>query len=169
MGVPVTLTAVPFKGYRFVEWQNSHGEPFDFSAISVKDTAHPHDSTFIWLPERDLNVTALFEKTEITSSDEDMHEGPAAFHLFQNYPNPFNHQTVIPYELATRADVTIHIHTVDGRLIQSHYKGFREAGRHHFRLEMPGLASGLYLYSLRISPESEKNTVLPPRKMMLIR
>ncbi len=168
-GIPVTLTAVPAEGYRFVEWQNSHGEPFDFNGISVKETADHQNSTFIWLPDGDLNVTALFEQMEITSSDDGRHEGPAAFSLFQNYPNPFNHQTVISYELATRAEVTFTIYTVDGRKIRSYFKGFREAGRHEFRLEMPGLASGLYLYSLRIRPGTEHGITLPPRKMMLIR
>jgi hypothetical protein len=36
-----------------------------------------------------------------------------------NYPNPFNPETWIPYQLAAPAEVSISIHSVDGKLIRT--------------------------------------------------
>ena len=39
--------------------------------------------------------------------------------LLANYPNPFNPETWIPYQLASPAAVTLHIHAVDGTLVRT--------------------------------------------------
>ena len=39
--------------------------------------------------------------------------------LLANYPNPFNPETWIPYQLAKPAEVTVSIHTADGKLVRT--------------------------------------------------
>ena len=48
--------------------------------------------------------------------------------LLANYPNPFNPETWIPYQLATSADVTVTIYTVDGIVVRSLSFGHQPIG-----------------------------------------
>ena len=53
--------------------------------------------------------------------------------LLANYPNPFNPETWIPYQLANPADVTVHIHGVDGTLVRTLSLGHQPAGMYDSR------------------------------------
>ena len=78
--------------------------------------------------------------------------------LLANYPNPFNPETWIPYQLAAPADVTLHIHAVDGTLVRTLSLGHKATGIYQSRsraaywdgkneLGEP-VASGVYFYTL---------------------
>ena len=78
--------------------------------------------------------------------------------LFANYPNPFNPETWIPYQLAKPADVTIHIHAVDGTLVRTLVLERQDAGMYQSRSRAAywngknnigePVASGIYFYTL---------------------
>ena len=78
--------------------------------------------------------------------------------LLANYPNPFNPETWIPYQLATPADVTLHIHAIDGSLVRTlslGHKGIGTYQRHSRAAYWDGknelgepVASGVYFYTL---------------------
>ena len=83
---------------------------------------------------------------------------PGKTALFANYPNPFNPETWIPYQLAEHADVTLHIYSIDGKLIRTLAIGYQPAGLYQYRsravywdgrnaLGEP-VASGVYFYTL---------------------
>ena len=83
---------------------------------------------------------------------------PGKTALFANYPNPFNPETWIPYQLAEHADVTLHIYSIDGKLIRTLAIGYQLAGLYQYRsravywdgrnaLGEP-VASGVYFYTL---------------------
>lgn len=77
--------------------------------------------------------------------------------LLQNYPNPFSLETWIPYRLSGELDVTVKIHTIDGKLVRQFKIGRQSAGYY----ETPGRAlhwdrknslgelvsSGVYFYT----------------------
>ena len=78
--------------------------------------------------------------------------------LLANYPNPFNPETWIPYQLANRAEVTLHIYAVDGSLVRTLSLGHKATGIYQSRsraaywdgkneLGEP-VASGVYFYTL---------------------
>ncbi|MCG9133905.1 T9SS type A sorting domain-containing protein [Candidatus Poribacteria bacterium] len=78
--------------------------------------------------------------------------------LLANFPNPFNPETWIPYQLAKDADVTLHIYSVNGTLIQTLTLGYQPAGFYYSRsraaywdgknaLGEP-VASGVYFYTI---------------------
>ena len=78
--------------------------------------------------------------------------------LLANYPNPFNPETWIPYQLAAPADVTLHIHAIDGSLVCTLSLGHKPVGIYESRsraaywdgrntLGEP-VASGVYFYTL---------------------
>ncbi len=77
---------------------------------------------------------------------------PAAvseFELGPVYPNPFNSTARIPFELARTGNVTIEIHDVIGRHVQTIAAGTMSAGKHEIvYTAKPGMASGVYLIAL---------------------
>lgn len=67
--------------------------------------------------------------------------------LGQNFPNPFREETRIPYQLVRPADVSLHIHDMQGRLIFHQPEGAKDAGAQEILLNSP-LPSGIYYYQL---------------------
>ena len=78
--------------------------------------------------------------------------------LLPNYPNPFNPETWIPYHLAEPAEVTVAIHTADGKLVRTLALGNQRAGIYQSRSRAAywdgknevsePVASGIYFYTL---------------------
>ena len=74
--------------------------------------------------------------------------------LNQNYPNPFNPETWIPYQLASHANVSIHIYDAQGRSIYTKSLGYQKAGSHTAHWDGRNaagepVASGIYFYSIQ--------------------
>ena len=88
--------------------------------------------------------------------------------LSQNFPNPFNPETWIPYQLASDANVVLHIYNTQGKRIYSRTLGYQKAGSHiaywdgRNTIGEP-VASGIYFYSL------EAGTFHATRKMLIQR
>ena len=85
--------------------------------------------------------------------------------LLPNYPNPFNPETWIPYQLASPADVTLTIYTVNGQVVRQLLLGHQLAGTYQSKSRAAYwdgrnavgefVASGLYFYTLTVrSPDS---------------
>jgi hypothetical protein len=75
-------------------------------------------------------------------------EIPGDFVLHGNYPNPFNATTVIRFSLAFSADVSLTLYDLAGREIRSLIQKNCISGPNALSLDLSGLPSGLYLYSL---------------------
>ena len=79
--------------------------------------------------------------------------------LLANYPNPFNPETWIPYQLAKPAEVTVSIHSADGKLVRTLALGQRSAGLYQTKgraaywdgrnAQGEPVASGVYFYTLQ--------------------
>jgi hypothetical protein len=105
--------------------------------------------------------------------EEDMtgEEVPAEFSLSSNFPNPFNPSTSIQYTVNSRQTpvrATLKIYNVRGRLVRTLVNEPKEPGTH--RVVWDGksddgyeVASGVYLYDLRIGDHSQT------RKMVLMK
>ena len=78
--------------------------------------------------------------------------------LLANYPNPFNPETWIPYQLAEPAEVSISIHSSDGKLVQKLELGQLPVGVYHHKARAAywdgrnefgeTVASGIYFYTI---------------------
>ena len=78
--------------------------------------------------------------------------------LLANYPNPFNPETWIPYQLSEAAEVTVTIHSSDGKLVRTLALGQVPAGIYQNRsraaywdgrnAQGEPVASGVYFYTL---------------------
>ena len=78
--------------------------------------------------------------------------------LLANYPNPFNPETWIPYQLSEAAEVTVTIHSPDGKLVRTLELGQMPAGAYSDKdraaywdgrnAQGEPVASGIYFYTL---------------------
>ena len=78
--------------------------------------------------------------------------------LLENYPNPFNPETWIPYQLSAAAEVTVTIHSPDGKLVRTLELGQMPAGAYSDKdraaywdgrnAQGEPVASGVYFYTL---------------------
>ena len=78
--------------------------------------------------------------------------------LLANYPNPFNPETWVPYQLSEAAEVTVTIHSSDGKLVRTLELGQVPAGIYQSRsraaywdgrnAQGEPVASGVYFYTL---------------------
>ncbi|NUN70929.1 MAG: VCBS repeat-containing protein [Bacteroidetes bacterium] len=87
---------------------------------------------------------------------------PKQFRLHQNFPNPFNPATSIQFSIPQDGHVSLEVFDLLGRLVRTVTDEVRSAGQYTERLNLTGLASGLYLYRLRFGERSEV------RKLMLL-
>ena len=77
--------------------------------------------------------------------------------LLANYPNPFNPETWIPYELSKSSEVSISIHSLDGKVVRLLELGVLPAGVYHGKSRAAywdgrngfgeSVASGIYFYT----------------------
>lgn len=73
---------------------------------------------------------------------------PEGIKLLQNYPNPFNPETVIEYELGNSGDVSFKLISVTGEIVEESGLGFKQNGKHSFKLNLSSLNSGVYFYQI---------------------
>ncbi len=73
-----------------------------------------------------------------------------AFQLYGNYPNPFNAGTIIKFDMAAPEDVEIKVFDLLGREMQTLQSGRLQAGHHEVHFSAEQLASGVYIYKVRM-------------------
>jgi len=83
--------------------------------------------------------------------------------LYHNYPNPFNPTTTIRYELPQDGVVTIKIYDILGQEVRTILNEFKQADRYEFNFNAIGLASGIYIYRMKV------NDFIASKKMVLVR
>ena len=109
-----------------------------------------------------ISINSRYTAAEAYNDDQVMNLGisftnatvaAAGFELFQNSPNPFRSETVIGFNLAEDAEVSLTISDVNGRLVTS-LKGAYAAGYNTINLnkEMLKGVSGVLTYTLSTTP-----------------
>ncbi|MBL0174035.1 MAG: T9SS type A sorting domain-containing protein [Ignavibacteria bacterium] len=93
--------------------------------------------------------TASFGVWRCALSDlSDAAHPPVTVTLEQNYPNPFNAMTVIRYGTTERGGVTLRIHDVLGKEVETLVEEEQASGMHVARFDAKNLPSGTYRYRL---------------------
>jgi len=88
---------------------------------------------------------------------------PVSIELKQNYPNPFNPTTTINFTLPVDDAISLIVYNAIGEQVKVLYNGTLEAGVHSFNFNGDGFPSGLYIYRLSTSSNTQV------RKMMLLK
>jgi len=81
----------------------------------------------------------------------------------QNYPNPFNPSTTIKYQLPQNGLVTLKIYDILGKEVATLVNSEQQAGRYEVNFNATNLASGVYLYRIKV------NDYMAVKKMLLIK
>ncbi|MFO7809961.1 MAG: T9SS type A sorting domain-containing protein, partial [Candidatus Delongbacteria bacterium] len=89
---------------------------------------------------------------------------PLSTKLYQNYPNPFNPVTTISYALSEAAEVELNIYNMNGQIVRSLVNGKVDSGIYRVQFNADNLASGLYVYKLKVDGKFVQS-----RKMMLLK
>ena len=63
----------------------------------------------------------------------------------------FNSSTIIEYALLKDGVVTLNLYDITGRLVKQLVNEQKPMGRHKTTIESGNLASGVYIYSLRVN------------------
>lgn len=72
------------------------------------------------------------------------------YNLTQNFPNPFNNSTSFFYTLPKGNYVDIKIYDQKGALVQKIFSGYQSAGKYKVNWNADRLASGVYIYQVKI-------------------
>ncbi|MFH0733938.1 MAG: T9SS type A sorting domain-containing protein [bacterium] len=88
---------------------------------------------------------------------------PNSSELLQNYPNPFNPNTTISYVLNKPGLTKLEIYNLLGEKIKTIVNLFQSAGSYSYNIDMSGLPSGIYMYTL-IS-----NNMISGKKMIYLK
>ena len=133
-------------------------------------------TSFTWIDREPLPGKRYTYRVELVSTGEavvlfesdpvDVPMLPLTLH--QNYPNPFNPLTRIEYYLPTRAEVSLDIYDISGRLIIRLVEGVKQSGNNSVIWDGSNdkcipVSSGTYFYKLTVGKESIS------RKMILLR
>lgn len=76
---------------------------------------------------------------------------PKEYVLYQNYPNPFNPTTTIKFDLPKDGVIELGIYDILGRKITTLIKEYRNAGSYEQNFNASSLASGIYLYRIKVN------------------
>ena len=125
---------------------------FGFEAISGMAGTSSREA---WLAAA---AELLFTDTAVRPAS--LPERPLGFALGVPHPNPFNPVARIPYELSRAMPIRLSLHDLLGREVRLLAEGRQAAGAHELSLEGSGLASGLYIVSLRADGRSASRKIL---------
>jgi len=105
----------------------------------------------------------VFKSNKITTKVKSNSSSPLNYSLLQNYPNPFNPTTVISYQIKRQGFVTLKIFDVLGKEIATLVNEEKPAGKYEVDFSDHGLASGVYIYRMKV------NDFIESKKMLLLR
>jgi photosystem II stability/assembly factor-like uncharacterized protein len=100
---------------------------------------------------------------DITGLDPENTSVPNSYALQQNYPNPFNPSTTIKFSVPNSGYVSLKVHDALGKVVKTVIDGDLTAGNYREIIDLTGLPSGVYFYSL-ISGDYKET-----KKMMLVK
>ncbi len=104
-----------------------------------------------------------FRIAGITTEVKELPGVPSNFELSQNYPNPFNPSTKINFSIPESNTVTIKVYDALGKEVATLVDKEMVAGNYSVDFDGSNLASGIYLYQLKVKD------FVQSRKMVLIK
>jgi hypothetical protein len=162
----ITATEINNKGFEIerkvsetndwtvIGFVSGKGTTTEKTNYSYTDSYSQDGKVYYRLKQVDFNGSYSFSNiVEISLS-------PDNFSLLQNYPNPFNPTTNIEYHLKVADQVTLKVYDVIGKEVASLVNEKQEAGKHIVNFNASGLASGIYIYTLRTDNYSSSKKLL---------
>ncbi|HSD63435.1 MAG TPA: T9SS type A sorting domain-containing protein, partial [Ignavibacteriaceae bacterium] len=105
----------------------------------------------------------LLQKTKHTTIDYEGVKAVKAYELSNNFPNPFNPTTIINYQLPRTGFVTLKVYDILGKEVTTLVNEQKTQGRYSVNFNASHLASGVYIYQIRV------NDYVSSKKMLLLK
>lgn len=134
----------------------------EFGGVIFRIRMHIVDSSTLVSPAFSSALLIRFGQRPPVSV-EAWEQPPFAFQLHQNYPNPFNPTTTISFLTHHSSIITLKVFNLLGREVATLVDKHLLAGEHSVTFNGEGLASGVYIYTLRADGSSQS------RKMIVLR
>jgi hypothetical protein len=155
-------------GYSYWTWQpNVPNDPYAAPQAAVD--LYEANGTYVDPGSANLATTRTHAVLKFTTGISSVRElpgnlTPASFSLYQNYPNPFNPTTNIRFSIDKPGLVSLKVYNVLGQVVATLINGQNmSTGTYEATLDARNLASGIYMYELRVD-----NTVTS-KKMVLLK
>ena len=149
-----------------VDWNNSSyasNSMLDFGIGLGWEQLSNYSPGGIWM------IRAQMDGEDALSSDNELSDIlPNEFVLNQNYPNPFNPSTTIQFGLAERSITKLEVFNILGESVSKAVDESLDAGFYNFKIDMQGLASGMYFYRLTAISENGQQLYNDMKKMILL-
>ena len=144
-----------FESIGFVE---GSGSTTQTQKYTYKDTHLPDHIEFASYRLRQVDFDGQFAFSEVVHVQR---ESSFGIQLFANYPNPFNPSTKLSFTLPESGQVRLSVYDLSGRHIETLVDEQRSAGFHELTYSAgPSLTSGLYIYRLVTSSQTQSGTML---------
>ena len=149
-----------------VDWNNSSyasNSMLDFGIGLGWEQLSTYSPGGVWM------IRAQMDGEDALSSDNELSDIlPNRFVLNQNYPNPFNPSTTIQFGLAERSITKLEVFNILGESVSKAVDESLDAGFYNFKIDMQGLASGMYFYRLTAISENGQQLYNDMKKMILL-
>ena len=149
-----------------VDWNNSSyasNSMLDFGIGLGWEQLSTYSPGGVWM------IRAQMDGEDALSSDNELSDIlPNEFVLNQNYPNPFNPSTTIQFGLAERSITKLEVFNILGESVSKAVDESLDAGFYNFKIDMQGLASGMYFYRLTAISENGQQLYNDMKKMILL-
>ncbi len=124
----------------------------------------------VWIGGSDWGISTVNENEIVAVEDENNQIQPVRFLLEQNYPNPFNPTTKIRYSIPAppnlpkgEALIQLKVYDILGREVTTLVNENQQTGNYEVTFDGSNLASGVYLYQLRV------NNFVSTKKLVLLK
>jgi hypothetical protein len=144
------------------------GTTTEFNTYSYSDK--PNTSGNVSYRLKQINLDGSYTYSKVVNVD--FGSMPSEFSLSQNYPNPFNPSTMIKFALPFDSKVKVTVYSISGEVVKVLADGEFAAGEHEAQFSMnsaSGIASGIYLYSIKAVSTDGKSNFVQTKKMVLIK
>lgn len=144
-----------FDDLRVVEW-------LGWQALALPmDVPFPNNYRFVQVrvPGAAEQVTMVYEETKLTdggfsSVPEDEPAAPVGVLLRGAAPNPVRTHTTLSYRLSGRAQVSLNIYDLSGRLVETLVdQAWQRPGWHRVQWQASDISAGIYFSTLRVGEE----------------
>jgi len=140
--VPNNKDAIDIPPGQVVEIEQSHNISFS-----------PNSSADILFTVKILGNGQSFWTDVVTNIEIEDHAIPLTYSLSQNYPNPFNPVTLINYQLPITNYVELSIYNLLGQRVVNIVNEKQNAGSHQVEWDATNMASGVYLFRIKVGNE----------------
>jgi hypothetical protein len=97
---------------------------------------------------------------KVVTSNNEKKQIPSEYNLIQNYPNPFNPITTINYSIEKEGNVILSVYDVIGNRAATIVDEYKPKGSYSAQFNGNKLASGIYIYQLKVNDFVSSKTMV---------